>query len=97
MTQYSNENRGSLSKNKRKEQDNHPDYTGSINVDGRDYWLNGWLKTNGQTGEKFFSLSVKPKEATSMSMLVEKPQGGRTPGKAPIDLDDEIPFEMPWK
>jgi hypothetical protein len=60
MTQYDNTNRGALFKNDRKQQDNHPDYTGSINVGGVEYWLSAWLK-DGQKG-KFFSMSVKPKD-----------------------------------
>ena len=59
---YDNTNKGTLGKNKRKESDTHPDYTGQLNIDGVEYWLSGWLKSNGQTGEKFFSLAVKPKE-----------------------------------
>ena len=60
MTQYDNTDRGVLFKNDRKERDNHPDYTGNINVGGIEYWLSAWIKT-GQRG-KFMSLSVKPKE-----------------------------------
>ncbi len=59
---YDNTNKGTISKNKRKEQDTHPDYSGSINIDGADYWLSGWIKTNKDTNEKFLSLAVKKKE-----------------------------------
>jgi hypothetical protein len=84
MSQYDNRNRGTLGRNRRKEQDSHPDFTGQLNVDGRDYWLSGWTK-EGPTG-KFFSLSVKPKD--------ERPMVPRVPGSAstPVDLDDDIPF-----
>ena len=34
--QYDNTNRGALFRNNRKEQDNHPDHTGSINIDGKE-------------------------------------------------------------
>jgi hypothetical protein len=96
---YDNTNRGVLGKNKRKEQDSHPDWTGSLNVKGEDFWLNGWLKANGQTGEKFLSLSVKPKDGQRQveSPLAPASQGGRAPGKAPIDLDDDIPFMYEWR
>lgn len=60
MTEYDNTNRGVLFRNGRKERDTHPGYNGSINIDGREYWLNAWLK-EGQKG-KFFSLAVKPKD-----------------------------------
>ena len=41
MSEYDNTNRGILSRNERKEKDSHPDFVGSINVDGKDYWLSG--------------------------------------------------------
>lgn len=58
---YDNTNSGALFKNDRKQQDNHPDYTGSLNVKGEEFWLSAWLKTS-KTGQKFMSLSVKPKD-----------------------------------
>jgi len=86
--EYDNTNRGSLFKNDRKELDNHPDYNGSINIDGKDFWLNGWLKESKKDGKKFFSLSVKPKDQDA----------GKAPVKAKSapaktrDEDSEIPF-----
>lgn len=58
--QYDNTDRGVLFKNDRKESDNHPDYKGSINVGGVEFWLSAWIK-QGQKG-KYMSLSVKVKE-----------------------------------
>jgi uncharacterized protein (DUF736 family) len=58
---YDNTNSGALFKNDKKESEKHPDYRGSINVDGVDYWISAWLKTS-QQGTKFMSLSVSPKE-----------------------------------
>jgi hypothetical protein len=85
---YETINRGTIGKNKRKEQDSHPDIAGTLNVDGRDYWINGWQKTNQSDGSKFYSLSVKPKEAQSN-------QSGYGAGGRPDD--DEIPFMMEWR
>lgn len=83
---YDNTNSGILARNDRKESDNHPDFTGSINVDGVDYWLSAWTKEgkpgSKMEGRKFFSLSVKPKDAPAPQ---RKPS--RTPG-----ADDSIPF-----
>lgn len=62
---YDNTNRGTLSKNERKTKDTHPEYTGQINVEGKEYWLSAWVKEAKQgpnAGKKFFSMSVKPKE-----------------------------------
>jgi hypothetical protein len=87
---YDNTNKGVLGKNTRKEQDTHPDITGSINVDGRDYWLNGWQKTNSKDGTTFYSLSVKPKEARQDAPVQS---GGFSSGPS----DDTIPFAPEWR
>ena len=57
--EYDNTNRGVLFKNDRKESDRHPEYKGSINVNGEEFWLSSWVK-DGKNG-KFMSLSVTPK------------------------------------
>jgi hypothetical protein len=59
---YDNTNRGTIAKNTRKTEDKHPDIAGTINVDGVDYWLNGWAKKNSNDGSSFYSLTVKPKQ-----------------------------------
>jgi hypothetical protein len=77
VKQYDNTNRGLLAKNDRKQSENQPDYTGSININGVEYWLNGWLKTgqNGRlAGQKFFSLSVKPKDGLAEPRQAPKQQ-----------------------
>lgn len=86
---YDNTNRGILSRNERKEKDTHADFRGNINVDGREYWLDAWVKERKDGSGKFFSLSVKPKDAPA-----EQPArgGGAKPGKAPAMDDDSIPF-----
>jgi hypothetical protein len=63
--QHDDTNRGVLFINDRKETDNHPDLSGKINVDGKEYWLSGWTKKNEQGKFKLLSLSVKPKEANA--------------------------------
>lgn len=78
--EYDNTDRGVLFKNDRKEQDNHPDYKGSINVGGVEFWLSAWIK-QGEKG-KFMSLSVKPKEA--------KPQ--QPARRPPPRRDEREPF-----
>lgn len=77
MKQFDNTNRGLLAKNDRKQSENHPDYTGSININGVEYWLSGWLKTgqNGRlAGQKFFSLSIKPKDGLAEPRPAPKQQ-----------------------
>jgi len=88
-------NSGMLARNDRKEKDTHPDFSGSINVAGVDYWLSGWTKTGGEgtkmAGRKYFSLSVKPKDGpSSVSSAAPAPSAARA---APPDLGgDDSPF-----
>lgn len=80
--QYDNTNSGALFRNDRKESERHPDYTGSINVEGKEFWLSGWLRES-KAGKKFFSLSVREKEA--------KPETPRPSAGDPA-LDEDVPF-----
>lgn len=60
--EYDNTNRGSLFKNDRKDDAKFPDYKGSVNVEGVEYWLSAWIKLS-KDGQKFMSLSIKNKNA----------------------------------
>jgi uncharacterized protein (DUF736 family) len=84
--EYVNTDRGVLYRNENKTSENHPDYSGSVNVAGTDFWLSGWLKESKKDGKKFFSLSVRPKG--------DPKQPVNKPVKAvePDDFDQEIPF-----
>jgi hypothetical protein len=83
MSDYDNTNRGALFRNDEKSDDNDRDYAGTLDVDGTEYWLSGWVRTSKKSGRKYLSLSIKPKKAPK-----EKPrQTARSD-----DIDDEIPF-----
>lgn len=92
-----NYNKGTIAKNERKTEDKHPDIAGSLNVDGKDFWINGWLKTNSRDGSKFYSLSVKPKQERAQEIRREaerrQPDDGAPFDRAMrVDFDDEVPF-----
>ncbi len=56
---------GVLFKNdKRTEENNWPHYTGTMTVDGKQYWLSSYINKSKE-GNTFMSLSLKPKEGGS--------------------------------
>ncbi|AHX12697.1 hypothetical protein CH75_04700 [Dyella jiangningensis] len=84
--QYDNKNKGVLFLNDRKESDKHPDRKGSINIDGKEYWLSGWNKqtSRGDT----ISLSVQAKEGARAK---QPAQSNAAPANSNFD-DDDLPF-----
>ena len=83
MTNYDPNNRGALFAAKDRASDKHPTHTGKINVEGREYWLSAWVQ-EAKSGQKYFSLSVKPKD--------EQPPSKQTPPAVDSEFDSEIPF-----
>ena len=77
------EGSGSLFKNSRKSSESHPDYTGTIMVNGKEHWLSAWVK-ECKAG-KFFSVSIGKEKL---------PMGFKESGSDELpkqDLDD-VPF-----
>jgi hypothetical protein len=63
MADFDNNNRGSIWKNEKKEKDTHPDFTGSLNVDGVEYWVSAWKRKDGASPKApALSFSIKPKD-----------------------------------
>jgi hypothetical protein len=106
MSQYDRTNKGVLFDNDRKQTDNHPDMTGSINIDGVEHWFSAWWK-DGSRGE-FLSLSIgKPKDQQAAptpaatrgnrpaaSSAIQRPSAQRLAAaqQAPSDWDDSDPI-----
>lgn len=96
---FDNTNRGSIWKNDKKEKDTHPDFTGSLNVGGVEYWVSAWKrKEDAPAKAPALSFSVKPKdEQASISQraqaTIRKPDQISTGRPRQDDaLDDSIPF-----
>lgn len=92
---YDNNMRGSLFKNQKKVSSSHPDYTGSAEIDGKEYWISGWIKESGITsknpGTKFFSIAFKAKEEDKTAEhKASHPSNQKI--LANIDFDDDVPF-----
>lgn len=83
MEKQARDNSGVLFKNDKKETEKHPDYKGSILINGTDYWLSAWIK-EGKSG-KFMGLAVSPKETQAQPV--------KQASKRVDDLDDGlVPF-----
>jgi uncharacterized protein (DUF736 family) len=89
-------NKGNLHRNQYKEQENQPDYRGSLNVCGEVAELSGWINTN-RNGGKYLGLEIKPPEGYVFQLVpanLESPPsegpGGPRPGDS--SLDEDMPF-----
>lgn len=81
---YDNNLTGIISRNENKADEKHPDIKGQCEIDGVQYWVDGWARTRKSDGGKFYSLKFKPKESKP-SKPVSKPV------KVAQD-DEDIPF-----
>jgi uncharacterized protein (DUF736 family) len=77
-------NRGSLFKNEKKESDKHPDMNGTLNVNGKEYWISGWKKTS-KAGTGYISISIRQKE--EQTRQVSQPTRKSKP-----EFDDPLDF-----
>lgn len=104
MSNYDNTNRGSIWKNDDKQDDRHPDFKGTLNVDGVDYWVSAWKRKEGANPKSpALSFSIKRKEQQQSireRAMPKKPNSyaaatGRDPistGRIDDDMQDSIPF-----
>lgn len=84
--QYDNNLTGVLFKNDKDGNEKRPDYKGSAEIEGVQYWVSAWIR-DGAKG-KFMSMKYEAKEK-------QQSQQSQTPKPAPVDdFDDglDIPF-----
>jgi hypothetical protein len=87
---YDNSNRGAVWKNRDKTEDRHPDFKGSLNVEGREFWVSAWKRKDGDASNKpALSFSIKLKEEKQEAA---KPTATKQSAARDEDMDDEIPF-----
>lgn len=92
MTEYDNTNRGALWSNKDKASDTHADFTGTINIDGVEYFLNGWKRKEGaKSGSPSLSVSVKRKDKQPSA-----PQGKSDPISTGRPRNDDFADDIPF-
>ena len=80
-------NTGAIFKNENKKAENHPDYKGKVNVNGKDMEVALWLKTSAK-GVKFLSASFsEPFVKGEPQIKNNEPQI-----KEYGDANDDLPF-----
>ena len=90
---YDDTNRGQIWGNDKKTSDSHPDFKGSINVEGKEYWLSAWKRApdaNPKAPSLRFSVQPKEQQAQQTQNGYQQPQG--QPQPSGDGLDDSIPF-----
>ena len=97
MSDFDNTNSGTMFVNRDKYTDdtmralvdganpNWPDAKGTVNAEGKEFWLSGWRKTSA-SGKKFWSFSLKPKEPKA------KPAEQKQQQDQEVLEGDDIPF-----
>jgi len=87
MAEYDNTNPGAIWKNEDKQTDSHPDFKGSLNVDGTEYWVSAWKrKPDAKPSAPALSFSIKLKTGNE-----SKPAKAAAGVPDPYQ-DSDIPF-----
>ena len=94
MNRPQRNNDGVLFQNDQRQSERSPDYSGSITVDGKPYWLSAWKKSS-RDGKEYLSLAAKPKLARDLGAGPNPPDPRlSTPQQQArdADLNDDLPF-----
>ena len=86
MAEFDNTNRATIFINEKKENEKHPDWSGTLNVEGKEYWISGWKKVS-KGGKPFLSLSIREKQEQTR----QSSQPTRKAAK-----DDFESSDIPW-
>lgn len=86
MSEYDNTNSGALFKNDKDGNEKRPDYTGKLDVEGKEYRLAAWIR-DGRRG-KFMSLKLSEPNSSNGG---SSPQGAGGSGPSG-PMDEDVPF-----
>lgn len=82
MSQYDNNLTGVLFKNDKGDNEKRPDYKGSAEIEGVQYWVSAWIK-EGAKG-KFMSMKYERKEQQAQATPAQQ--------QAVPSYDKDVPF-----
>jgi hypothetical protein len=108
MRKFDDRNRGAIWKNEDKSDDNQPDFKGSLNVDGVDFWVSAWKRKEGAPATApSLKFSIKRKERDDRRLHADVPlktkdnsesnEGGSARGQSDTFFSDSIPFAPEWR
>jgi uncharacterized protein (DUF736 family) len=86
---------GSIRKNDKQGVETRPDYRGKVTMEeGQEYWVSAWINEDRDTGGKYLSLKLQPKEVQQQQTAT---QAAHNTSKAnafqpETDADDDLPF-----
>lgn len=100
MSDYDRTNTGIVSRNKDKQKDTHADIRGKANIEGVEYYIDGWQKQRNDGGGTFYSLKFKPVEPMARpagDSARTMPRHGQQPMRPALDDEDSIPFAAEFR
>lgn len=104
MSNYDNSNRGSVWANQDRKSETHPQYKGSAEVNGIEYWVSGWTRKkdgNPKAPAMSFSFTIKenqthqqpPQQSAQVHQAKAAVMGAWDKGPVTDEFDGEsIPF-----
>lgn len=91
MSQYDNNLTGVLFVNDKQGNEKRPDWKGSAEIDGVNYWVSGWARESARG--PLISLKLEKKEQQTAAPKPASPAPAYVPQAAPAPDDDDIlPF-----
>lgn len=86
------DNTGALFRNERKAHDREPDFSGKLNVDGREFRVCAWTR-DSRNGVRYLRLAVRPKnEADARQRPAQNVTATSALATAAEDFNDALPF-----
>lgn len=80
--EYDNNFTGAIFRNTRKQEGSkQPDATGNCIIDGKEYWVSGWIKSS-KNGNRF----------TSLAFTLKEPVPSESSSGTSDDFDEDLPF-----
>ena len=74
--------------NDKKESETHPDRKGSAMIDGKEYWVSGWVNTSAK-GTKYMSLKFSAKDEVQQQGMAQAQKAAQPKAE---EFDEDIPF-----